>query len=259
MMKQIGIIGFGNLGFALSKGILKNEMYHILASKRNPIEHNLERFEWATNEQIIQNCDLIILAIKPYAVKDFFNSSKHFFKDRSIVLVSVVSGLNSKEFYKLIENSNVEFVRAMPNTAAEVKESMTALSFSETGKNNRQEVISLFDTIGGTLVIKEELMEAATIIGACGIAYVLRFMRAMIQGGVEVGFDTKTATEMVAQTIKGAAQLIIENKTHPEQEIDKVTTPKGCTIVGLNAMEHSGFSSSLIKGIVESFHKIEVK
>jgi pyrroline-5-carboxylate reductase len=82
-------------------------------------------------------------------------------------------------------------------------------------------------------------------------------MRAMIQGGVEVGFDAKTATEIVSQTVKGAAQLIIENKTHPEEEIDKVTTPKGCTIVGLNTMEHSGFSSALIKGIVESYRKIE--
>ena len=100
-------------------------------------------------------------------------------------------------------------------------------------------------------------MEAATIIGACGIAYVLRFMRAMIQGGIEVGFDSKTATQIVAQTMKGAAELIIKNNTHPEEEIDKVTTPKGCTIVGLNTMEHSGFSSSLIKGIVASYKKIE--
>ena len=82
-------------------------------------------------------------------------------------------------------------------------------------------------------------------------------MRAMIQGGIEVGFDAKTATQIVSQTVKGAAELIIQNGTHPEEEIDRVTTPKGCTIVGLNEMEHSGFSSALIKGIVASYEKIE--
>jgi pyrroline-5-carboxylate reductase len=117
----------------------------------------------------------------------------------------------------------------------------------------------LFNTLGETLIIDEKLMESATILGACGIAYVLRFMRAMIQGGIEVGFDSKTATKIVSQTIKGAAELIIQNGTHPEEEIDKVTTPKGCTIVGLNEMEHSGFSSALIKGIVTSYEKIALK
>lgn len=102
-------------------------------------------------------------------------------------------------------------------------------------------------------------MEAATVLGACGIAYVLRFMRAMVQGGIQIGFDAKTAVQIVNQTVKGAAELPIQNQNHPEDEIDKVTTPKGCTIVGLNEMEHQGFSSSLIKGINASFQKIEKK
>lgn len=100
-------------------------------------------------------------------------------------------------------------------------------------------------------------MNAATVVGACGIAYVLRFIRAMIQGGIEIGFDADTATQIVTQTVKGAAQLLIENGLHPEQEIDKVTTPKGCTIVGLNEMEHQGFSSALIRGIKTSYEKID--
>jgi pyrroline-5-carboxylate reductase len=107
------------------------------------------------------------------------------------------------------------------------------------------------------MVIDEDLMESATILGACGIAYVLRFIRAMIQGGIQIGFDAVTASVIVNQTVKGAAELLIERHQHPEYEIDKVTTPKGCTIVGLNEMEHNGFSSSLIKGLVASFEKIE--
>jgi pyrroline-5-carboxylate reductase len=115
----------------------------------------------------------------------------------------------------------------------------------------------VFDALGTTIRIDESLMEAATIIGACGVAYVMRFIRAMIQGGIQIGFSAKTAGVLVNQTVKGAAELLIRRGGHPEAEIDKVTTPKGCTIVGLNEMEHQGFSSALIRGIVSSYEKIE--
>jgi pyrroline-5-carboxylate reductase len=114
----------------------------------------------------------------------------------------------------------------------------------------------LFNYCGSTIKINENLMEAATVLGACGIAYVLRFMRAMVQGGIQIGFDAKTAESIVNQTVKGAATLLTENDNHAEAEIDKVTTPKGCTIAGLNEMEHNGFSSALIKGITTSFEEI---
>ena len=256
-MKTIGIIGCGNLGLSLSKGFLVNPNLRILANRRNPISVSLDRFEWASVEDIIEKSDIVILALKPYAIDDFFAQKGQIIISRNIPWVSVVSGLTYKKFQLYLSLASFPFVRAMPNTAAEVSESMTALSFHDVTSDQKADVQKLFKLIGNTLEINEDLMEAATIIGACGIAYVLRFMRAMIQGGVEVGFDAKTATEIVSQTVKGAAQLIIENKTHPEEEIDKVTTPKGCTIVGLNTMEHSGFSSALIKGIVESYRKIE--
>lgn len=256
-MKTIGIIGCGNLGLSLSKGILDDNQAQILANRRNPISVSLDRFEWVSVREIIEKSDIVILALKPYALDDFFSCNRNIITSRIIPWVSVVSGLTNNKFLDYLSLDSFPFVRAMPNTAAEVSESMTALSFNDVNLNQKDDIQKLFKSIGNTIEINEDLMEAATIIGACGIAYVLRFMRAMIQGGVEVGFDAKTASEIVSQTVKGAAQLIIENKTHPEEEIDKVTTPKGCTIVGLNTMEHSGFSSALIKGIVESYRKIE--
>ena len=145
----------------------------------------------------------------------------------------------------------------MPNTATDVKESVTCICSSGDNPTNARKINELFDHLGITIEIDEELMDAATILGACGIAYALRFIRAMVQGGIEIGFSAQTAGAIVNQTVKGAAQLLIERGHHPEYEIDKVTTPKGCTIVGLNEMEHNGFSSSLIKGIVTSFEKID--
>jgi pyrroline-5-carboxylate reductase len=105
-------------------------------------------------------------------------------------------------------------------------------------------------------MIDEKLMDAATVLGACGTAYAMRYIRANIQGGIEIGFDAQTASLIAAQTVMGAADLLLKTGSHPEKEIDKVTTPKGCTIAGLNEMEHRGFSSSLIRGIVASFNKI---
>jgi pyrroline-5-carboxylate reductase len=133
---------------------------------------------------------------------------------------------------------------------------MTCLAHSGASALQLNYIQELFQQLGKTVMIDEKLMDAATILGACGTAYAMRYIRASIQGGIEIGFDATTASLIAAQTVKGAAELLLQKNTHPEQEIDKVTTPKGCTIAGLNEMEHQGFSSSLIRGIVTSYKKI---
>jgi pyrroline-5-carboxylate reductase len=144
----------------------------------------------------------------------------------------------------------------MPNTAIAIRESMTCLASKNVGSEQFQEILDMFNQLGSAVKIDEKLMDAATVLGACGTAFAMRYIRANIQGGIEIGFDAATASLIAAQTVKGAAELLLKKQTHPEQEIDKVTTPKGCTIAGLNEMEHRGFSSSLIKGLVASYKKI---
>ena len=114
----------------------------------------------------------------------------------------------------------------------------------------------IFNSLGKTICIEEGLMQSATVICASGIAFWLRLIRATTQGAVQLGFDADEAHELSIQTCLGAASLLVESGNHPEKEIDKVTTPSGCTIEGLNEMEHQGLSSSLIKGLVASFKKI---
>ncbi|MBK5273247.1 MAG: pyrroline-5-carboxylate reductase, partial [Bacteroidia bacterium] len=158
-----------------------------------------------------------------------------------------------------MENSikkNVPLFRAMPNTAIAIQESMTCICSQHAEPADIKYVNDLFSKLGKVVAINEKLMEAATILAACGTAYAMRYIRANIQGGIEIGFDAATASLISAQTVKGAAELLLQKGSHPEQEIDKVTTPKGCTIAGLNEMEHRGFSSSLIRGIVASYQKI---
>jgi len=160
-----------------------------------------------------------------------------------------------KDIIELVGNDFTLF-RAMPNTAIAIRESITCISHHNATEPQIEFVKNLFDQLGKTVLIEEKLMDAATVLGACGTAYAMRYIRANIQGGIEIGFSAATASLIAAQTVKGAAELLLQKNTHPEQEIDKVTTPKGCTIAGLNEMEHQGFSSSLIKGLVTSYKKI---
>ena len=222
----------------------------------NQIEHLKKLGVTITNDNhfAVKEADYILLCVKPYKVEEVLTQLKDNFTTNKI-LISVATGI-SLQTYQNILSQGMSIFRAMPNTAASVEESITCICGNSKDENILNEIKTIFNPIGETVVINEELMNAATVIGACGIAYVLRFIRAMIQGGIEIGFDTQTATKIVTQTVKGAAELLIENGLHPEQEIDKVTTPKGCTIAGLNEMEHQGFSSALIKGIKTSFDKI---
>jgi pyrroline-5-carboxylate reductase len=143
----------------------------------------------------------------------------------------------------------------MLNTAIAVRESMTFLASNGSDNKALEIATSIFETVGNVLVINEEQMIAATVLGACGVAFFLRAIRAASQGGVEIGFHSQDALKIAAQTAKGAALLLLAGGNHPEFEIDKVTTPRGCTIAGLNQMEHEGFSSAMIKGITVSADK----
>ena len=256
---NVGVVGYGNLGSSIVDGlVVSNYGGAIYTSKRNweSTEQPFpEKVTYTTsNQELIENCHIIIIALKPYNVISFLSEYAHLLEASKHTLISVAAGITCGEMSAVAKG--IDVFRAMPNTAIAVNESITAICEYSDTLNRKELVDTVFHNVGTVCWINEELMESATVLGACGIAYVLRFMRAMIQGGIEVGFDAKTATKIVAQTIKGASQLIIENNSHPEEEIDKVTTPKGCTIVGLNEMEHSGFSSALIKGIVTSYAKI---
>jgi len=261
MSKKIAIIGGGNLGTAIAEGLIKSKFCKpeaITITKRNvsTLDALAKKGVAITsdNNEAIRNSELIILAIKPFQVSEVLNAVK---KDLTTnkILVSVVTGVLITDISDIIKKK-MPVCRAMPNTAIAIQESMTCLSFSNTSADEINFVKGLFETLGRVALIDEKLMDAATVLGACGTAYAMRYIRANIQGGIEIGFDAATATLIAAQTVNGAAELLLQKGTHPEQEIDKVTTPKGCTIAGLNEMEHQGFSSSLIKGIATSYNKI---
>jgi pyrroline-5-carboxylate reductase len=262
MNKKIAIIGGGNLGTAIAEGLIQSGFVlpnHILITKRNTQTlHGLEKtgvVVSSQNEQAVRFADLIILAVKPFQVAEVLAALKGEFREDNHVLVSVVTGFSIEQLSATI-GKRIPIVRAMPNTAIAIQESMTCLASKDVSAEQLQYVHDIFNQLGKAIQIDEKLMDAATVLGACGTAFAMRYIRANIQGGIEIGFDAATANLIAAQTVKGAADLLLRRGTHPEQEIDKVTTPKGCTIAGLNQMEHQGFSSSLIRGLVASYEKI---
>jgi pyrroline-5-carboxylate reductase len=263
MKNRVAIIGCGNIGLSLLQGLLKDKKIpagNITVTRRNTDEllHLKSTGVKITSDNLkaVKDSDIVVIAVKPYNIISILNEIKDHLDPERHILVSVTAGVTIKEICDQIKVQLPVF-RAMPNISASVGKSVSCICHRDAKMNEIDSVRRLFNNLGTTMIIDEELMQSATILGACGVAYVLRFIRAMIQGGIQIGFDAKTASEIVNQTVKGAAELLIERQVHPESEIDKVTTPKGCTIVGLNEMEHNGFSSSLIKGIVASYEKIE--
>ena len=116
-------------------------------------------------------------------------------------------------------------------------------------------MLAMFKEMGDAMLVEERLMDAGMALASCGIAYVMRYIRAATEGGVELGFYAKDAQRVIMQTMKGAVDLLEAGGLHPEMEIDKVTTPGGLTIRGLNAMEEAGFTQSVIKGLRASVKK----
>lgn len=249
------------MGAAIAEGLIKSKFIlpgQLTVTRRNVSAlaalESLGVLVTNDNRQAVRESDVVIVALKPYNVREVLEGLADLFDPRKHLIISVVTGVFLKDLLGIVSNG-VPIFRAMPNTAIAIQESVTCLCHAG-GDEQVSFVASLFDQLGITVAIDEKLMDAATVLGACGIAYALRFIRASTQGGIEIGFDAQTANLIAAQTVKGAAELLLKLGRHPEEEIDKVTTPKGCTIAGLNEMEHQGFSSSLIKGIVTSFEKI---
>lgn len=260
MAKKITIIGSGNIGISLARGLV-NKNYcraeDITLTRRNirlMTEEIAAGFNVSDdNLAAITGADIVVLAVLPQQLKKVLEQLAVTAPSKQL-FVSVVSGVSCADVRKEL-GENVQVIRAMPNTAIAIGQSMTCIASDQASDENMNEVTTLFETVGSVVTIQEDLMTSATALCACGIAFFLRAIRAASQGGVEIGFHAHDALKMAIQTAKGAADLLLLTESHPEGEIDKVTSPKGCTIAGLNEMEHHGFSSAFIKGIKLSAKK----
>ena len=258
---KILIIGAGNIGGAIAcgiynKGVVKPE--ELTCS--DLIEQNLINLQakcpginvTQDNIEAIKQNDIIIVAVKPWVIEPVLGGIKEALNPEKHLLLSIVAGVNFEKLDRYLGGLNIPTFRVIPNIAIEVGSSMTFVSADKATTEQQDLVVEMFDKLGKAYLIKENLMSAGTAVASSGIAFALRYIRAASEGGVELGFYPEQAKEIVMMTAQGAVDILRAHNSNPEQEIDKVTTPGGITIRGLNTMEMAGFTNSVIKGILAS-------
>lgn len=255
---KIAIIGAGNMGGSIARGLAKGNLIpveNIIVS--NPGKGKLELLTkdypaintTHSNAEAAAGADIVILAVKPWLITTVLRELK--LKGKQI-LVSVASGISFEQLAHDVVEPEMPMFRIIPNTAISELQSMTVISSRNATPEMEALMINIFSEMGVAMMLPEDKLAAATALASCGIAYVLKYIQAAMQAGIEMGIRPADAMELIAQSAKGAAELILNNDTHPSMEIDKVTTPGGITIKGINELEHNGFSSAVIKAMKAS-------
>lgn len=260
---KISIIGAGNMGGAIARGFAKGSLIKTSNIVVSDVSANLlealklefpEIHTTTSNVAAVKGADVVIVAVKPWIVEKIADEIEKKLDYKNQLLISVAAGVDFARMIDLFD-SDATLFRVIPNTAIDVLQSVTTISALHATNDQELLVIQLFNELGKTFFVPESQLNAFMSLSSCGIAYAFRYIRAAMQAGVEMGIHPQTAKNVVLQTLRGAIEILETNGQHPEAEIDKVTTPAGITIKGLNEMEANGFSNAVIKGIIASHLK----
>ena len=249
------------MGGSLAEGLLDSPQCNpgdIVVA--NPHKDKLERFAargarvTTSNVEAASDADYIVIAVKPWVVEAVVNEIKAELDYARQTIISMAATISSKQLLAWLDQNGTApaLFLAIPNLAVACHQSMTFISSPNATPGQTIGVETLFGRVGRTMLVDEGMLSSGTAIAGCGIAYALRYIRAAIEGGIELGFRANDAQQVVMQTVKGAVALLEHTGGHPESEIDRVTTPGGLTIRGLNAMEDAGFSRAVIHGLAAS-------
>lgn len=257
---KITIIGAGNMGGAIARGFATRKVFaakDITCCDRS--DATLEKLVKDVpgigiskdNTQAVEGADIVLFAVKPWIMPSAVEEVKEAIDYKKQLIISIAAGVGTEKLAQLFDKGGTlpQIVYLIPNIAVEVGAGVFFYCTANASKKSLDLVQELFSQVGFAKQVEEKQMSAGTALASCGIAYVFRYIRANVEGGVEMGFYPKDAQEIVLGTIKGAVELLQAHGTHPEQEVDKVTTPGGITIKGLNAMEEAGFTNAVIKGL----------
>ena len=267
---KITIIGAGNIGGAIARGLVRGGVFNASdITCTDLMQANLDRLLSADacfnvsqdNPTAIQGADLVVIAVKTWRVEAVIDEIRGTLDYERQSVVSVAAGIPFERLLRYFtKDAEVRpaLFRVIPNIAIEVSSSMTFIASCNATPEQEKVVVDIFNQLGMAMLIKEELMMAGTALASSGIAFALRYIRAASEGGVELGFYPDQAKEIVLKTVKGAVDLLLTHGSNPETEIDKVTTPGGITIRGLNKMEEEGFTSAVIKGLKASKSKLQL-
>jgi len=256
---KIAIIGAGNMGGAIARGLatgslVKAEELTVTAHTQATLDKLVADVPGIntslSNLDACQGAQIVMLCIKPWLVQQVLEEVYSAINQTNPLIVSVAAGISFEQLSQFMAGDKRPIARVIPNTAISIKQSPTLMCFNEEmSQAQKQLVQALFDELGQAIVIDEAHMAAGTAITSCGIAYAFEYIKAAIQGAIELGFYPHVAKQMIDQTVQGAVSLLEHNGSMPDQEIYKVCTPGGITIKGLNEMTKEGFDHAVIAGL----------
>lgn len=254
---KISIIGGGAMGGAVARGLISADAVEPqMLTVANPHIEKIADLAsqgvsvTTSNADAAKGADIVILAVKPWLIEGVIREIAPVINPTTTEVSAIVAGVSCEELARMFgDRLPARLSIAMPNTAMTVRRSMT---FIVNVKGDAEGARRIFEPLGRVMMTDERHLPGATALASCGIAYAMRYVRAASEGGVELGFRASEAQDIVAQTLMGAAALLEREGAHPETEIDKVTTPGGLTIRGLNAMEKAGFTNAVIEGLKAS-------
>ncbi len=267
---KITIIGAGNIGGAVAIGLARSkDAPELTVTARHA--SSLEKYTSygirtsTDNRGAVWDADIVCFAVKPWQMEEMLAGLRGALDYDRQLLVSLAPGIKPEQFreWLSVDGRMPALAYVIPNTAAEIGESMSYIASVTAPEAQLEQLKRLFDGIGRSEIVPMDQMLSGTSLASCGIAYALRYLGAATEGGVQLGLDPEKAGEAVCQTVRGAAELVRANGSDPESEIRRVTTPNGLTLKGLNAMEEAGFSEAVIKGLTvikaPKKHRIVVK
>jgi len=251
-MTKVTLIGAGNMGGALAHGWLKSGEVNLTIADKNERILNLFKEQYkdvkttTDNRSAVQDANIVAIVVKPWLMDKVLDEIRpELDLDRQIIVSDAANYGTDKLSSKL--GGAGQYFYVIPNIAAEYGSSMSFVSHNgQATEQNINSVMNLYGLCGAVMEVQEKQVEAGMMMASCGIAYIMRMVRAMTEGGVEMGFYAQEAQQIAIQTMQGAVSLLRESGLHPEVAIDKVTTPGGVTIKGLNELDRMGFNAAVV-------------
>jgi pyrroline-5-carboxylate reductase len=257
MAKKIAIIGMGKMGEAVALGLTESKLgsqYKISGTTRSEesaseVRNSLKIPCTTDNSTAIRDADIVLLAIKPHQVEAVLTQNEKLFRADQMIL-SICAAISTEQLSQW-SGGKPGIVRAMPNTPCLIKSGVTAICKGpRCTPAQLDEASSIFAELGQVTILEESLFDGVTGLSGCGPAYIYLIIEALSEAGVKVGISRKQATMLAAQTMMGAAKMVLERGEHPASLKDEVTTPAGCTIDGLMALEEGKLRVTLIKAVL---------